>query len=458
MTEADKAFTVAAEMIAKAKREGEPVLNFDTDETRALTDLPPGIAELTGLQELWLTNTQISDAGLVKIAGLTALQALYLSSTKISDAGLAKIAGMTGLQALWLNNTQISDLRLLRVFTKLLEPDHWGGLRFEGCAAAEADPQIAKIAAIADNKARAQALFDLIDAGWVPPLGVAEGVDSQQAKVPDRRPAPMEVVVGEDSIDLLHGGSLPKADANSRAEMGWAALKDYRDDFAASFNIGNYAPLPAYLAAFDRAMGDEYDAANVIRIGVQGRRFVGLSLDESFLKNLPDGAGSDLKNFAAEVLIYINRFPDWVAYREDADDISPEAVRGQADSFNAVRRAIDTSPEASDAVKAEYAAEVALGTALNATAEEATGIVATTGEFTRALAQADKDRQKRNRDGAKHASDLWNKTVVAPLGMPKMVALRLEAPLRELSAAYPGRLGWIIDWYDVTFGKPEDRD
>ncbi|MBP7963417.1 MAG: leucine-rich repeat domain-containing protein, partial [Caldilineaceae bacterium] len=41
-----------------------------------------------GLQTLYLSLNQVSDAGLVHLAGLTGLQSLNLSSTQVSDAGL----------------------------------------------------------------------------------------------------------------------------------------------------------------------------------------------------------------------------------------------------------------------------------------------------------------------------------------------------------------------------------
>lgn len=42
--------------------------------------------ELTALQWLYLSNTQVSD--LSPLSGLTALQKLYLSNTQVSDASM----------------------------------------------------------------------------------------------------------------------------------------------------------------------------------------------------------------------------------------------------------------------------------------------------------------------------------------------------------------------------------
>jgi len=68
------------------------------------------------------------------------------------------------LQALWLDGTQVLDLRPLRRLGRLADAPGAGGLTFRGIPAT-ADPKIAGIAEIEDHKARAKALFALLDAG-----------------------------------------------------------------------------------------------------------------------------------------------------------------------------------------------------------------------------------------------------------------------------------------------------
>ena len=46
---------------------------------------------LTGLQGLFLHNTQITDAGLEHLKGLTNLQLLYLPNTQVTDTGVKKL-------------------------------------------------------------------------------------------------------------------------------------------------------------------------------------------------------------------------------------------------------------------------------------------------------------------------------------------------------------------------------
>jgi len=115
MTEADKAFEAAREMIAEAKRHGAEGLGFDQDATRALTQLPDEIGALGGLKALDLSNTGVSD--LTPLAGLTSLTTLSLNSTDVSD--LTPLAGLTGLTYLSLNGTGVSDIAPLAGLTGL---------------------------------------------------------------------------------------------------------------------------------------------------------------------------------------------------------------------------------------------------------------------------------------------------------------------------------------------------
>ena len=153
-----------------------------------VSDLAP-LAKLTELQVLLLHDTRVSD--LAPLAGLTRLMVLLLHDTRVSDlaplAGLtglhwlelfntqvinlAPLAGLTGLHQLLLNSTQVLDLRPLQGLRRLVTAPDLGGLSFRGIPAT-ADPRIAKIAEIEDDKARATALFALLDSGWVPPMPV----------------------------------------------------------------------------------------------------------------------------------------------------------------------------------------------------------------------------------------------------------------------------------------------
>jgi len=117
MSDEDDAYKAAQRLIAKAKAEGAPVLSFGADETRALTRLPPEIADLSALRSLDLDNTQIAD--LQSLTALTGLTTLSLNSTQITD--LQPLTALIGLTVLYLNNTPISDLQPLTALTGLTE-------------------------------------------------------------------------------------------------------------------------------------------------------------------------------------------------------------------------------------------------------------------------------------------------------------------------------------------------
>jgi hypothetical protein len=62
-----------------------------------------------------LTNTRLTDAGLVHLRGLTSLQTLGLGNTQNTDAGLAHLQGRTGLQNLSLGGSQVTDAGLAQL-------------------------------------------------------------------------------------------------------------------------------------------------------------------------------------------------------------------------------------------------------------------------------------------------------------------------------------------------------
>ncbi len=468
-----------------------------------VSDLEP-IAGLTGMSELHFSNTQVSDLG--PIAGMTGMTVLSLIGTQVSDLGpiagmtgmtgllldftqvsdLGPIAGMTGMTGLFLKGTQVSDLGPIAGMRELkyldlretpvpkvalrylagkprLVPKEMAAtdpaVMFAGSAAAREDARLGEIAEIEDPRARMLALFDY--------LGFderGEPIAPGPVAIPPRRPAPLEVGITDTAIVLSGPGALPVSDANARAAMGWEALKEYRDEFAKSFAVHNYRPLPERLEAFDRAMGEGYDPHRVIRIWTQGQRLAALTRDAELMASLPSSAAEDLRGFAAAIALYAERFPDVIAYREEAqpDDVSPAAVRAAEAEFRAIDGVILATPEAQDDVKTGVHAIVEEGTAQDADETAARGLVASGGEWMRetaeAVARQKKAQQKRNRALADKGGEFWDDRVVKPLGLPFHLARKFEGPMRRLSARFPNRMGWAARWYDETFGSPDDPD
>ena len=73
------------------------------------------VAGMTELEELYLNNTRVTDAGLGHLRGKK-LRVLFLGDLRVSDAGLAHLAEMTTLQRLMLNGTHVTDAGLTHLY------------------------------------------------------------------------------------------------------------------------------------------------------------------------------------------------------------------------------------------------------------------------------------------------------------------------------------------------------
>lgn len=70
---------------------------------------------LTSLQRILLYGSNVTDAGLIHLRGLTQLQQLVLVSARIKDSGLVHLKGLTNLRELDLSDTEVSDAGLLHL-------------------------------------------------------------------------------------------------------------------------------------------------------------------------------------------------------------------------------------------------------------------------------------------------------------------------------------------------------
>ncbi len=75
----------------------------------ALEQLEDMLHDIPQLEELFLDDTQITDAGLKHLKGLSALRRLQLDGTQVRDAGLEHLKGLARLQHLTLHKTQVTD-------------------------------------------------------------------------------------------------------------------------------------------------------------------------------------------------------------------------------------------------------------------------------------------------------------------------------------------------------------
>jgi Leucine Rich Repeat (LRR) protein len=64
---------------------------------------------LKRLAVAWLNDSQVTDAGVRKLASLTGLKRLNLCNSKLTDAGVEDLAGFQQLEDLYLGFTQVTD-------------------------------------------------------------------------------------------------------------------------------------------------------------------------------------------------------------------------------------------------------------------------------------------------------------------------------------------------------------
>ncbi|MFA7059976.1 MAG: hypothetical protein WC156_04070 [Pedobacter sp.] len=88
-------------------------LQADDLQTLFLNDIDDSIlvhlAHLTGLQELYISNTSVSDEGLQLLESLQGLKRLNIYHTKISDTGLMNLTSLRGLKWLTCSGTGITE-------------------------------------------------------------------------------------------------------------------------------------------------------------------------------------------------------------------------------------------------------------------------------------------------------------------------------------------------------------
>ena len=78
----------------------------------------PGVEGKISLntEDLDLSQTKVTDAGLKELGKLKRLTALHLNNTKVTDAGLKELKELKQLEFLNLSNTQVTDAGLKELY------------------------------------------------------------------------------------------------------------------------------------------------------------------------------------------------------------------------------------------------------------------------------------------------------------------------------------------------------
>ena len=177
--DAAQAYVAAEAAIARVAAAGEDRLVLSGPAFHALARLPPAVQGLTGLREINLRETAISD--------------------------LAPLQGLTGLQRLWLDQTGVADLRPIRDLPQL-GAGPGGGVWFQNTAATARDASLQRLALIADDQQRwpeTRAYLQTLPP-WPQPLAwaiPAAALPDQPPAAPEADPVP-RIIVGEAGLDL----------------------------------------------------------------------------------------------------------------------------------------------------------------------------------------------------------------------------------------------------------------
>ncbi len=356
MDDAEKAFIAAKKLIAEAKASGATLLNLSSDETIALTKIPPEIAELSELASLVLNNTNISDLGpiramrgitylsiyntsvgdlkpisglqglgfldlgktlvreLTQISDMRSMTALFISDTAISDLG--PIRNMDGMGTLHIDKTQVEDLRPIIKMKGLTDIGfHSRGVYFTHIPALGLSTDLAEISEIKESDIRGAKLLKFLRElkEWPPKNSLSAPTFPTP---PDQRPAPiMAEFEGEVLVELPATHDLADP-VEKRARQGWEALKEFYEDVHETLMKDNLPNLQRAITSFGRALGDQFDDMREVSLGTHGERIVEISKTADAI--LLEDAAADLSAFAAAIQLHLSRFPEWVAYLEDA--------------------------------------------------------------------------------------------------------------------------------------------
>lgn len=439
----------AFDLVSEAVEENASFLSFNSEELRELKYIPPSIARLTGLKVLDLEGTSISD--LTPLSSLQSLEVLNVAGTNVSD--ISPLEGLEKLNELWLDDTKVLDLNPLRELKRLINSPSAFGLQIRGCSAFHADNKLQEISNVRSPEKRIRSILNYLDE-----LGQSSAFFAETPDIPSASVAPLQADIRDGRMFRARPTHLPGNQPMERARMGWEAIKLYRDSFETSFNIHNHAPLPSLLNAFDRAMGGEFDPKSLILIGIMGSRIVNLSSDQQFLENLPTGADTDLKGFAAHISTFLNRFPDWLTYQEEAvtSHVTAEDIQDEQSAFDELAKALSSTPEVDDEVSVEYALE--LVSASDSAADNATaiGFMASNREVFREFSEkaiAEVKSGRIVRENIDMMDEITGPEVAkAKFWMGGFVLVflkRQQQPLRHLAMRFPSKLGWlnpVLDW------------
>ncbi len=97
----------------------DSIVSLDLARTQVTDAGLAKVAKMSALKELRLDNTGIGDAGLVHLTGLKNLEYLNVYGSKVTDGGIQKLAGLSNLKALYVWQTGVTKAGVAQLKGKL---------------------------------------------------------------------------------------------------------------------------------------------------------------------------------------------------------------------------------------------------------------------------------------------------------------------------------------------------
>lgn len=129
----------------------ESIVSLDLARTQVTDAGLAKVAKMTALKELRLDNTAIGDAGLDHLVGLKNLEYLNVYGSKVTDGGIQKLAGLSNLKALYVWQTGVTKAGVAQLRGKLPKAHVNNGWSAED----DAKPVAAAPAAVATQTGKA---------------------------------------------------------------------------------------------------------------------------------------------------------------------------------------------------------------------------------------------------------------------------------------------------------------
>ncbi|MDV7143174.1 hypothetical protein R3X27_10815 [Tropicimonas sp. TH_r6] len=106
------------------------------------------------------------------------------------------------------------------------------------------------------------------------------------------------------------------------------------------------------LTRFETALGARYEDVNPIKLGTHGNRIIRLSTTAG--ETLAEDDVAELQEFAAAIALFLERFPEWRAYRDPTPEetFSPEVALHLAETVRELAGALKDLPEMDPAISA----------------------------------------------------------------------------------------------------------